>query len=187
MRNAIGRRFQIVNFLGNNPFVDSITGTIISYAEKEREIIRQALELRNFSPESGLVPEHLESVRPRLIECKSNLSLALKKMNVLVSDEDDYDQKFLRPDDITVQKMEGFLGELYGRFEDELPVASFSADGKGGIEVTWQVNTRYLQLIIPVDKPAYLFHKESGDFSLEQFSNDYELFNWVDWLLQAVN
>ncbi len=187
-------------WVNNSPFTTNVRSRLLDYIDQQLAIVREstneALESQIVSRLSALIKEVYdqevanENIGWKFVNYSSNHNqsrqFCLSKLSdVLRNDEGDYDDEFLIPSDISISKMEDFIHFIYGKFNsNEIGQASFSPDGNGGIEATWKLNSRYLQIIIPSNKEPYLFYKQKSDFKIEQFSHTYELNKWFSWLIQ---
>lgn len=99
----------------------------------------------------------------------------------------DYDEEFLAPTNESVMRMSDYLSFLGKRFGGVADSGAIVPDGCGGIESTWRIGDRILQLIVPA-KPEvnvpYLFRKQGPEFSIEKFESEYALESWYSWLVE---
>jgi hypothetical protein len=99
--------------------------------------------------------------------------------------DDEYDDEFLRPGWETFWAAWTAVTEAFLLLGERFPRGSASADGEGGLRVTWERGQRDVRLVCPAGLQAgYVYHDDGQEYGGDQDLTGATLAYWLDWLLQ---
>jgi hypothetical protein len=145
-------------------------GRLISLEEEAEQKRQEAMRLRRSSVENT-GQEHERKLFALLAELEN---------------EEDYDDDFLKPEQIAFAKTRNILSQSYrGLYNFSLLPQFVLADGDGGIRVEWRNEARELRLLCSETGGMKIYWQENKDYDIEEIVTVPSLTARLEWLKEA--